>query len=390
MFLKHHNSFDGTMHDYDFTSRAVKNMSRIVSADDFSDMDADLIFHYLFCQMELVSFRDHLKRYIYERAEMTEPYHTVSDSLYCQVILDSFIENKVPFSFVPTTRHRSAVVKSWLKQKSVGREVIFLLGFGLRMTAADVSSFLVKVIKEHDFDLHNPEEVIFWYCYNTRTSYHKAVKLLHALTDMNAIPLPSEPISARDIANEEQLLGYIRQLHEQQAINLYDQYAVKEWNSLYQQTKELAAVLLSQDAEYSSRSADSILPSDIERIIYSGIPVNEQGNLEKSSRSLLSEHFQNKRLSRQRMSILFKRQSHVNRFDLLTLLFFIYSQRNDFQDVQSRYQAFITHANTILVKCGMMELYPVNPYEAFILMCLLTESPLSTYAEVYEKSYSDV
>ena len=28
-----------------------------------------------------------------------------------------------------------------------------------------------------------------------------------------------------------------------------------------------------------------------------------------------------------------------------------------------------------------------NPYEAFILMCLLTEMPLLTYYDVWEKSY---
>ena len=392
MLLQHNLFFDGTMRDYDFTSRVVHDMTRIVRAEDFADMDADLIFNYLFHQMELVSFRDHLKRYIYERAEMVEPYHSVTDELYCQVILDSFLENKVPFSFIPTTRHRTAIVKSWLKQKSVRREVIFLLGFGLRMTARDVSSFLTKVIKEQDFNFHDPEEVIYWYCYQTRTPYLRARNFLHELKNIDTFPLCSTPIQPKEISAQDELFAYLRQLHEKQAINLYAQIAAYEWNRLYEQTQKLTAALYSQDVmqEENSkqvREAASIVPADIEKIIYSGIPVNEQGNLEKSSRSLLSEHFQNKRLSRQRMSILLKGQVHVDRFDLLTLLFFIYSQREDFHDPQSRYQAFTTQANAILSKCGMMELYPVNPYEAFILMCLLTDSPLSTYTEVYEKSY---
>ena len=38
---------------------------------------------------------------------------------------------------------------------------------------------------------------------------------------------------------------------------------------------------------------------------------------------------------------------------------------------------------------GMMSLYPVNPYEAFILMCIVSDDPLDTFAAVCEKSYEE-
>jgi len=38
----------------------------------------------------------------------------------------------------------------------------------------------------------------------------------------------------------------------------------------------------------------------------------------------------------------------------------------------------------------MYELYPVNPYESFVMMCLLADNPLYAYAEVWEKSYLSV
>ena len=37
----------------------------------------------------------------------------------------------------------------------------------------------------------------------------------------------------------------------------------------------------------------------------------------------------------------------------------------------------------------MMGIYPVNPYESFVLMCLLTEEPLSVYNDVWEMSYKE-
>ena len=40
-------------------------------------------------------------------------------------------------------------------------------------------------------------------------------------------------------------------------------------------------------------------------------------------------------------------------------------------------------------EAGMMSLYPVNPYEAFILMCIVSDDPLDTFAAVWEKSYEE-
>ena len=46
-------------------------------------------------------------------------------------------------------------------------------------------------------------------------------------------------------------------------------------------------------------------------------------------------------------------------------------------------------AKTILKKCGMSEIYIVNPYECFLLMCLLTDCPLAVFSEIWEKSYEE-
>ena len=43
----------------------------------------------------------------------------------------------------------------------------------------------------------------------------------------------------------------------------------------------------------------------------------------------------------------------------------------------------------ILKKCGMSEIYIVNPYECFLLMCLLTDCPLAVFSEIWEKSYEE-
>ena len=88
------------------------------------------------------------------------------------------------------------------------------------------------------------------------------------------------------------------------------------------------------------------------------------------------------------MDSLEKRTLPVERFDLITLLFFIYSQEWENEEPELRCRAYIDEMNDILRTCGMIELYPVNPYEAFILMCLLAECPLAVYSDIWEMSYT--
>ena len=64
-------AFD-SVKDYEFTRKAAQRFREVVSLDSFEEEDADVIFHYLYKEMELVSFGDHLKRYIYERAGLME------------------------------------------------------------------------------------------------------------------------------------------------------------------------------------------------------------------------------------------------------------------------------------------------------------------------------
>ena len=77
----------------------------------------------------------------------------------------------------------------------------------------------------------------------------------------------------------------------------------------------------------------------------------------------------------------------ADRYDLITLQFFISSQDEE-EDPQERCRNFVDKVNEMLEECGMMKLYPANPFEAFVLMCLLTEEPLAVYNDVWEMSYN--
>ena len=144
---------------------------------------------------------------------------------------------------------------------------------------------------------------------------------------------------------------------------------------------------LAADAVRKYYRPEEITSADIEQVICSGIPVTKNGNLQKASSSLLSKQFHNFRLSRQRIDGVLKKQLQVDRYDLITLEFFLYSQK-EYEFPEDMLRDFMDDMNRILRESGLKELHAVNPYEAFVLMCLLSEVPLATYADVWEMSFS--
>ena len=394
--------FESTIRDFEFTRKAQSQILEIVESKDFADMDSESIFRYLYETMEIVSFKDYLKRYIYERAEIRDPYKTVPDEVYREIIAYSFEENAAPHSFEPTSTKWNATIKGWLSHDSVRRRVVFLLGFGLRMSDRDVSSFLTKVLKEEDFDFTDPMETAFWYCYRGGRSYTEAQAVLKEAetraaetamqgTEQDAVVDNYKGALSRHLDDRAVLIGYLAALYRSGKDREKRQIAQNHFSRLLELVKVEAARMKSEDlaAESTVRtySPDEITSADIEQIICCGIPVTESGNLQKASSSLLSRQFHHFRLSRQRIDSIQKKLQQIDRYDLVTLLFFLYS-RKEYAHPEDRLKDYMDETNRILQECGLKELHPVNPYEAFVLMCLVSEVPLATYADVWEMSFS--
>lgn len=383
--------------DFEFTRRAAQRFRQVVSLDSFEDEDAEVIFNYLYKEMELVSFGDHLKRYIYERAGLEEPFAQVPQEVYREIAVESFKETCTPKSMNPTSTKLPALVANWLTQASVKRETVFLLGFGLRMSAEDVSDFLTRVLREQDFDFHNPEEVIYWFCYTRHLMYGKAEEYKEKYRQLAPAPERTRDAIAHinmKPDNEQELFQYLSWLKAGwEDPRSEKSEAFQEFSRLLTHAREIIAGMYQEDEEEKGRSrvwkGENITPSDLEKVICNGIPINKMGNLKKMSASILARHFSQKRFSRQRITNIMNHKFPVERFDLLTLLFFIVSQEMQDEDPDTRYRAFIEKAQESLKKCGMGEIYIVNPYECFLLMCMLTDCPLAVFSEIWEKSYEE-
>ena len=390
--------FTSTIRDFDFTRRAIARMNRVLDSSDFEGQDSEAIFRYLSEQMEIISFSDYLKRYIYQRAEIADVFSNIPDAVYVEILVDAFKQNHVPHATEPTKSRLLATMKTWIGQNTLRRGNLFLLGFALRMTERDVSEFLTKVLKESDFDFQSPEECVYWHCYHNQLSYTRAAELLEDYK--TAKPLVNEKLWAgvrvsptMYLADETMLRTYLQILKEKRLHEQAEQKAYEAFLQLLSETRRIVAETLTRDA-LDAGSGKTIAPEDvstreIENMICNGIPRDSHGNLLKISASLLAKQFSQKRLSRQRINKVLSKAIPVDRFDLITLLFFIYAKEVEPDWPTERYLQYLDRINEILTSCGMMEIYPANPYEAFVLMCLLAEEPLAVYGEVWELSYAE-
>ncbi|MCQ2457101.1 MAG: hypothetical protein MJ142_00025 [Clostridia bacterium] len=417
----------------DFTQRAKESMLGTVKDPYFRNKDYSLIYNLLRKEMQFVQFGDFLKRYIYEKAEMNGDYRDIPLSEYQSVICDEFADRQTPCSFTPTSVRLKNAAKNWLEQQTVSRNVVLILGFGLGMSEHDVNRFLTKALQEPGLNAKDPFEVICRYCYRNGFGFMKYEDLWQkylACADHASAGIPSadETVGYRErlsqIADEASLMQYLAELPIVQGTKRQSVTARKRFNALYGRTRELAARILTESGQEMAQTsagrlaeslscndqlydyqklqkimnekgnfrvftADDITPADIESIILAAVPKDNNGNLASMKSSTLNRQFAGKRLSRQHLGEVLSGKAQITRFDLITLNFFIYSQDQELS-ARERYSAFIESTNRILTECGMSPIYVVNPYECFLLTCMLSEDPLGTYADVWELSYENM
>lgn len=418
---------------YDFTRVAWDKMYDAVDSSYFQEMDAELIYRALEKELKPVTFGDYLRRYIYKKTGMEGSFRDVPLRDYQMIILDAFRDNHTPASFTPTTAKLSALSRNWLTQQTVKRQVVLLLGFGLGMSAEDVNMFLYKALHEQALNTQDPFEMICLYCYEHGYGYYKYEQLWKIYEQMTPENLDMKliyegqavgrPESVQSTQDDARLMTYLLSLKGGDGATRAAENAWRVFGNLYDQAREIVAEVYNQESRENTdlyvrelreqldrndrlyeeekvarlkRAEDArkvwtkedITESDLEHILCSAIPTDHNGNLTPAKKSTLYGQFEGKRVSRKRMNELLHRRTEVDRFDLITLNFLIHAERVDQQpNARKRYIRFIETTNQLLKDCGMGPLYVANPYECFVLMCILSVSPLETYADVMEMSY---
>ena len=416
----------------DFTVRAKESFLEAVKDPYFRDRDCDVIFDLLRSGMRIVPFGDYLKRYIYRKAELRGNYAEIPVSVYQEIICEEFRDRQVPCSFTPSSLRLRNAAKNWLEQQAVNRQVVLLLGFGLGMDAEDVDMFLTKALQEYGLDAKDPFEALCLYCYRNRLGYPKFEEMWEAFRDAADGDSPAAAGSGNlestvrfreklsGVSGEAELFMFLDSLPgaRRQGVS-----ARQAFDRLYGKAREIVAgIMTAAEADTAEKNAgrigealsredrlydyqkvqriagekekhavytrEQVTPADLESVILSAVPKDSHGNLASLKGSALEKQFLGKRLSRQRLAEILAGDAPVTRYDLLTLLFFNYSQEDT--GPKDRYLSFLREANRTLEECGFGPVYVANPYECFLLLCLLAGDPLGTYADVWELSYDPV
>ena len=57
-------NWESTIHDYEFTRKARRQILEVIRAENFEDMPSEEIFQFLYKEISLVSFKDYLHLHI--------------------------------------------------------------------------------------------------------------------------------------------------------------------------------------------------------------------------------------------------------------------------------------------------------------------------------------
>ena len=381
----------------DLTFRSRVAARKALRTEGYDENGAQTIIDTLLKSCGELCFGDFLKRYLYRKAEMTEPYETIPSEAFQKMILEEFAGRHVPAHFIPSSASLRKLSGNWLHQKTVSRSVVLLLGFGLGMPLEDVELFLTKGLLETGLSPKDPFEVICWYCYRYGLGYFVFSDLWQRY-----ISIPNEMLcyvalgektgrlrkQRALIRDEDGLMHYLSRLPQQAEPQKTQSITARErFDRMWTEARRLCAQMISdQDAVIRETQVNA---ADIESILYAAVPRDRHGNLLPAHCAKLSGVFSGKRLTRQRVSDIFSGNTAITRYDLMTISFLIVSLRKDYSSPGQRERAFHQETNAILDACGMHPIYPANPYETFLELSILTEDPLCTFSDVFELCYAD-
>ncbi len=379
---------------FSFTLKGDRALSETISAPMFQKMDAPMLLRELQDHFRVVPFYDYLKRYVYLKSGMIGSYTEVPPEEYCATVCDAFLETGTPPSLSRSASRLEERVGSWLQQSAANRGTVLLLGFGLSMPARDVNAFLTKALHEHVLDEEDPKEAVCLYCYDRGYRFSKFEQLWELYRRfaadgpdpaLIAAHQPAGREASRHIIEEDTgLLTRLCALQAPSGLTSAQGRRRQTFLRLYEQAAEIV------QRNHPETACGSVTAAKMEEFLCASIPRNRSGNLISEKNARLRREIAGNRLSRQRLHKLLNGALQPNRYDLMTLLFFVHVESDPREaDAKTRFTAFTEAARQLLTECGYEELYPADPFDCFIMMCVLAEEPMDLYRDILEASYDD-
>ena len=381
-------------------------------------------------------FGDYLKRMVYELYIFPEDdgrkITEIPEDEYIKDIQQIFKENGMKgvgtLQFGGSTRLTPSNLKRWMGMPcyQVSRELVFLFGFGFNMFAEQVEELLTKVIGQAGFDFRSAQETIYYWCLKQNRGYSGLREWQEKYMEIQE---EVEEQKERGIYEEkEECAGGARtRYYKEKAVRITDEDGFKEylrelerirrdtrnritaretlnivvnilWYELSKErrgeTKWLELLIEQKEAEGDAQNRTKRTQREIKTMqkYWREVSLEDPVAISEKSRKLASllPDMWKKRSLQDKLN----GESRVRKEDILTGVFLTYAHQLEKQmpymsgeekDYMVRVETYVEDVNTYLEQCGMGEFYIVQPYEIFLVLCLLYDKPYSFFLSVWKE-----
>ena len=341
------------------------------------------IYHAIIDDTPSFRFGDALKCFLRSRGSTKDLATSDPSDLktYSAIICAEFSARQVPAHFDLADGSLRKLSMNWLSAKSITRENVILLGFGLGMTLNEVERFLTEALLEHGLNPKDPFETVAWYCFKNGLDYH-------AFDDLRVEFVVKGRSSKPDVSFVNTLTGKLRQEREsidsKASLFVYlNRISVVRNEHTQSVTGRKYFMELYRSALHTidpSADDDFSNASRLERTLYLTTPLSKERNLVSFKQTQLGEKLHCSRLTRQRIGQIIRGEIAVKRDYLVTLSFLC-----DALDLEHHSTTrFVKTTDAMLVDCGMCALNACHPYDKLLTLCACTDDPLLSFADVFE------
>lgn len=390
-------------------------------------------------------FGDYLKRMVYELYIFPEDdgrkITEIPEDEYIKDIQQIFKENGMKgvgtLQFGGSTRLTPSNLKRWMGMPcyQVSRELVFLFGFGFNMFAEQVEELLTKVIGQAGFDFRSAQETIYYWCLKQNRGYsglrewqEKYMEIQEEAEEQKESGIYEEKEEcaggartryykekAVRITDEDGFKEYLRELEKirrdtrnritaRETLNIVVNILWYELSKERRGETKWLELLIEQKEEGDAQNRTKRTQREIKTmqkywrevsldpLIQSIWQEEDPVAISEKSRELapLLPDMWKKRSLQDKLN----GESRVRKEDILTGVFLTYAHQLEKQmpymsgeekDYMVRVETYVEDVNTYLEQCGMGEFYIVQPYEIFLVLCLLYDKPYSFFLSVWKE-----
>lgn len=393
-----------------FTNREATQM--VESALD--DLDYDLDYDLNFLGRKWIESLDEVKTfyeyvYFYAHKKGFKGEESDADGL-AKFVFECGNERNVTLSSLNT-------LKNWLKKappsgSQQGREKVYALCFALGLDASKAEEFFLKAYLERPFNYKNINEAVYFFCLKNKLPYSKAKEMIQKIEakpdveNKDAEQVTEQVgLAISKMNSEDELIKYL--VENRSAFEkTQNQTAIAKIKELYEECKELAIKehkRLHINDNISVKSIDDLLEAITgynARATYEGKKVYKtsisKSKLPAAVRKNFPQREQFKQIEQFKQNEKDTASFDVIRKFLIMLKFYHFFANALIENAEeleknSFFREFVDETNEVLAKCGYVQLYLRNPYDAVFAYCAYgAANPLDEFKNViYEFYLSD-